>query len=94
MCTLLTIVSGACRADDLIRCSGGLVSSDMAAADFLKRCGEPASRSVSTQELQDQFGVKVGTLTTEIWSYDGDGKAPSMRVTVVDGRIQGIQQSK
>jgi hypothetical protein len=91
---LLVVMPGICWSDELLRCGSGLVSPDMSSADFLRRCGEPSSRSVSTQELQDAYGVRVGTMTTEIWRYDGDSNAPSMVVTVVDGRIQSIEQRK
>jgi hypothetical protein len=94
MCALVILLPRICTAGELIRCSGGLVSPNISVADFLQRCGAPASKSVSTQDLRDEYGVKVGTLTTEIWAYTGDTTAPSMTVTVVDGRVQSIEQNK
>ncbi len=94
VCALVILLPRICMAGELIRCSGGLVSPNVSAADFLQRCGEPGSRSVSTRDLRDEYGVKVGTLTTEIWAYPGDATAPSMTVTVVDGRVQSIDQGK
>lgn len=91
-CAILAIVPRICLSDDLIRCGGGLVSADMPAADFLTRCGKPSSQSASTQDLRDEYGVKVGTMTTEIWRYDGDSTVPRMTVTVVDGQIQSIER--
>jgi hypothetical protein len=94
MSALVVIAPGVCSSDELIRCGNSLVSTEMSAADLLSRCGRPTSQSVSTQELQDEYGTKVGTLTTETWRYDGDSKAPAMVVTIVDGQVQRIERSK
>jgi hypothetical protein len=66
----------------------------MSAGDFLSRCGKPSSQGVSTQDLWDEYGAKLGILTTETWRYDGNTAAPAMVVTVVDGQVQGIQRRK
>jgi hypothetical protein len=91
---LLAAVPSICSSGDLIRCGSGLVSTEISATELLNRCGEPSSRAVSTQDLRDEYGVKVGTLTTESWRYDGDTKAPRMTVTIVDGQIQSIERGK
>ncbi len=94
ICALLAVAPGTSSSDELFRCGGGIVSAGMSAADVLKRCGQPSFQSVSTQDLRDEYGAKVGTLTTETWRYDGDSTAPAMTVTVVDGEVQGIDRGK
>jgi Protein of unknown function (DUF2845) len=96
MCALLAMVTVPTigSSDDLIRCGSGIVSTGMSGAELIVRCGQPSYQSVSTQDLRDEYGTKVGTLTTEIWRYDGHSTAPAMTVTVVDGEVQGIERRK
>lgn len=91
---LLVIVPGVCRSDGFFRCGSWLVSADVSVAELLKKCGQPASQEVSTQEVRNEHGVKVGTSKTEIWRYDRGSAAAPMVVTIVDGQIQSIERGK
>jgi hypothetical protein len=94
MCALLVTVPGICASDEFFRCGSWLVSADMSVADLLKKCGKPSSQEVSTQDVRNEYGVKVGTSTTEIWRYDRGSRAAPMVVTIVDGQIQSMERGK
>ena len=91
-CVLLAAVPEIGFSGDLFHCGNWLVSAEMSAADLQYKCGTPASRAVSTQDLRDEYGVKVGTLTTEIWRYDASSSRVAMKITLVDGQIQSIER--
>jgi Protein of unknown function (DUF2845) len=94
ICALLAIVPGICMPDELFRCGIWLVSADMSVAELLTKCGKASSQQVSTQDVRNFYGVKVGTSTTEIWRYDRGTRAAPMIVTIVDGQIQSIKRGK
>src|SRR5579862_4693608 len=96
ICTLLVVAPGISRCDELFRCGSSLISTDLSAAELLKKCGEPTSREVSTQDVRTHVvgggTEKLGTTTTEIWHYGRGSAAGAMVVTVVDGKIQSIER--
>jgi hypothetical protein len=94
MCALLVIVPRVCLADGFFRCGSWLVSTDTSVADLLKKCGKPSSEEVSTQDVENKYGAKVGTSTTQIWRYDRDTRPGPLIVTIVDGRIQRMTRGK
>jgi hypothetical protein len=94
MCALLVIVPRICMSDGFFRCGSWLVSADTSVADLLNKCGKPSSQEVSTQDVRNEHGVKVGTSTTEIWRYNPGSRAAPMIVTIVDGQIQSIERGK
>jgi len=94
ICALLVMVPGTCMSDEFFRCGSWLVSADMSVAELLKKCGQPSSQQVSTQDVRNFYGVKVGTSTTEIWRYDRGSRAAPMIVTIVDGQIQNVERGK
>jgi len=91
ICALLVLVPGVCLSDGFYRCGSSLVSADMSVAELREKCGKPSSQQVSTQAARNEYGVKVGTSTTEIWRYERGSRAAPMIVTIVDGKIQSIQ---
>src|SRR5579862_454466 len=91
---LLVLMPGICAADGTFRCGSWLVSTDTSVADLLKKCGKPSSEEVSTQDVENKYGAKVGTSTTQIWRYDRDSRPGPLIVTIVDGRIQRMRRSK
>lgn len=94
MCALLAIVPGVCLADGFFRCGSWLVSTDTSVADLLKKCGKPSSEEVSTQDVENKYGAKVGTSTTQVWRYDRDSRPGPLIVTIVDGRVQRMKRGK
>ncbi|HEV2227875.1 MAG TPA: DUF2845 domain-containing protein [Steroidobacteraceae bacterium] len=94
ICALFVLVPGVSRSDEVFRCGSWLVSADVSVAELLKKCGKPFSQEVSTQDVHNKHGVKVGTSTTEIWRYDRGSQAAPMVVTIVDGQIQSIERGK
>jgi hypothetical protein len=91
---LLVVLPSVCRSDGFFRCGNSLVSADVSVAELLKKCGQPSSKEVSTHDVWNSHGVKVGTSTTETWRYDRGYSAPPMMVTIIDGRIQNIGEHK
>ena len=85
---LLVLAPGVCLADGNFRCGNYLVSADESVAGLVKKCGQPASRDVSTQDVHNDRGVKIATSTTEVWHYE------QMVVTIVDGQIQSIDRAR
>jgi hypothetical protein len=98
---LLSLVLLACvgaHADENFRCGKWIASSDMSIADLLAKCGEPTTRTSSTEDVltRNQHGLmqKTGETTVMIWTYDRGATAPPMVVTIVDGRIKSIDRKK
>jgi hypothetical protein len=93
---VLTPAVGVC--DELFRCGSWLVSNELSVAELLKKCGEPSSRQVSTEDMRSHAAgggtIKVGITTTELWRYDRGSTADAMLVTIVDGKIQSIERTK
>jgi len=90
----LVIVPGICMSDETCRCSSWLVSADISVSELLEKCGKPSSQQVATENVQNEYGVKVGTSTTEAWRYDRGSRAAPMVVTIVDGQIRSIERGK
>jgi hypothetical protein len=87
------------QADENFRCGKWIVSSDLPVAELLDKCGEPAQRERSTQDVlvrnqNTGLMIKVGETLTEVWTYDRGTTAPPMVVTVVDGRIRSIERGR
>jgi Protein of unknown function (DUF2845) len=94
MCALLVMVPKICLSDESFRCGNWIVSSDMSVADLLNKCGKPTSQELSTHDVFNSHGVKVGTSKTETWRYDRGSMAAAMIVTIVDGQIQSMERAK
>jgi hypothetical protein len=83
-----------CFSDGFYRCGNSLVSADSSVAELLKKCGKPSSQRAVTEDVYSPDHVKVGTTTTETWRYDRGTTAPPMIVTIIDGKIQSIDEGK
>ena len=97
ICTLLCVAPSVSECDELFRCGSSLVSTELSVAELLRKCGEPTSREVSTQDVRTHVvgggTEKLGTTTTEIWHYGRGSAAAAMVVTIVDGKIQSIERA-
>lgn len=87
------------RGDETFRCGQWLVSSELSVADLLTKCGEPAQRATSSEDVRvrnrnNGLMVTVGVTETQTWTYDRGKQAPRMVVTIVDGRIKSIVRAK
>jgi Protein of unknown function (DUF2845) len=91
---LLVIAPGVCLSDGFFRCGSSLVSADVSVAELRKKCGPPSSKNVATHGVRNSYGVRVGISTTEVWRYDRGYSAPAMVVTIIDGRVQSIDEAK
>jgi hypothetical protein len=94
ICAFLVTVPGLCISDETFRCGSWLVTADSSVSELLRKCGKPSSQQVSTQDVRNEHGVKVGTSTTEVWRYDRGSTAAAMIVTIVDGQIQSMERGK
>ncbi len=98
LCVLAVMTPGIATCDESFRCGQWLVTSDMAVAELLKKCGEPSSRQVSTEDVRAHVAgggsQKLGTTTREVWRYDRGSRAAAMIVTLVDGKIESIERGE
>jgi len=87
---------GVAASDESFRCGQWLVTSEMPVAELLKKCGEPSSRQVSTEDVRGHVAgggsEKLGTTTKEIWRYDRGSRAGAMIVTIIGGKIESIER--
>jgi hypothetical protein len=88
----LVLAPGLSRGDELFRCGKWLVSADMPVAELLQKCGQPASRKVTTQGVHAYNGALVGVTTIETWRFDRGPRAAAMIVTVIDGKIATVER--
>ena len=91
---LACVASDASRADESVRCGNSIVSSDQSVEELVEKCGEPASKKVTEDDIRvgNAGGGtrKVGTTITEVWTYDRGSRAFAMVVTITDGKIRSI----
>jgi hypothetical protein len=97
--TLALLLPAAATADENFRCGKWIASSDMTVADLLAKCGAPASKTRTTEDVlvrNQNTGLmrKTGETVIETWIYDRGGNAAPMAVTIVDGRIKSIERVK
>lgn len=90
----IMLVSSAARADEPMRCGSVLVSSQDTVATLVAKCGEPAKKDSRVEDVLRQVDggtMKVGTTTTERWTYQlTTGSLPRV-VVIVDGKIKSIE---
>ena len=88
---------GAAVADETFRCGQWIVTSEMTVAELRAKCGEPASRESSKQDVlvrnrNNGLMRRVGETVVETWTYNRGTQAAPMIVTIVDGRIKSIDR--
>jgi hypothetical protein len=94
---LLSVIlssAAAVQADDM-RCGASLISEDNTVAELVAKCGEPAEKRATTEDINRPGGpgrapLKVGTVVTEHWYYDRGNVGPRMVVTIIDGKIKSV----
>ena len=86
------------QADESMRCGKWVVTSAVSVGELLAKCGEPASKEVSTRDLygpgaQPGRTRKAGVSTTERWTFDRGSRSFRMIVTIVDGKVASIDRA-
>ncbi|HYL69767.1 MAG TPA: DUF2845 domain-containing protein [Candidatus Dormibacteraeota bacterium] len=98
ICTLAALLPVTAVSDEQFRCGQWLVSSDTPVAELLKKCGEPSSKEVSSEDVRTRVAgggtEKIGTATKEVWHYDRGSRAEPMIVTIIDGKIESMERGK
>jgi len=92
---LLAGLAGTTPAEELFRCGSWVISRDLSVAELRAKCGEPTSKTVSTEDVyaHGQHGTfKAGTTTIEHWVYQRGSGSFSMVVTITDGVITDIER--
>ena len=92
----LCMLAQAAAADESMRCGNWLISVPVTVSDLLSKCGEPATKDVSTQDVRGaaRGGASrlMGMTTTEKWTYQLDSQSLPMVVTIVDGKVTRIER--
>ncbi|MGH8198222.1 MAG: DUF2845 domain-containing protein [Steroidobacteraceae bacterium] len=86
-------------AAETFRCGQWIASPDMSVEELLEKCGAPTSKTV---EVIDVYGptvagagrVKRGKSTIEKWTYDRGSQSFAMVVTIVDGKLKGMERAE
>ena len=84
---------------ETFRCGQWIASPDMTVDELLQKCGAPTQQ---TSETVDVYGpsvsgggrIKRGTTTIEKWTYDRGSQAAPIVVTIVDGKIKGMERGE
>lgn len=81
-----------------MRCGSWIVTSDATLEELTNKCGAPATKDISTNDvyaprLNGKGTRKTGVTTTERWTYDRGPQAFRMIVTIVDGKIRSIERA-
>jgi hypothetical protein len=98
ICALAVLLPFKALSEEKFRCGQWLVSSDTSVAELLKKCGEPSSKEVSSEDVRTRVAgggtEKIGTATKEVWHYDRGSRAEPMIVTIIDGKIESMERGK
>ncbi len=88
----LSVAAGA----ETFRCGQWIASRDMTVAQLLEKCGEPTTKSVREEDIFAKSAGggthRIGTATVETWTYDRGSQSFAMVVTIVDGKIKGMER--
>ena len=94
-CVLVAVAPALARADDgYLRCEGGLVSSQSSVSELLQKCGSPASKEITNQDVRNERGVVIGSARIETWRYQRGAHSPAMVAIVADGKIQSLEDER
>ena len=98
ICALIALAPAAASSDELFRCGQSLVSTETTVADLLKKCGEPSSKEVSSEDVRTHVAgggtEKIGTAQKEVWHYDRGSRAEPMTVIIVDNKIESMEHAR
>lgn len=95
----LLSVCTAAPAEEAMRCGNSVVTTPISLEELLRKCGEPTSKEVSTEDIRTAgkpgaASRAIGTTTTEKWTYRSDAQSLPMIVTIIDGRVTKIERGK
>jgi hypothetical protein len=94
---VLSILPFAASAESM-RCGKWVVSETSSAAEILKKCGEPQKKDVSHEDVYTRNALgntnKIGVKVTERWRYQASNRVLPMLVTIVDGKVVGIERTE
>jgi hypothetical protein len=96
---LVLLLPVGAMADEPLRCGSWVVSLPTSVADLVKKCGEPAAKEVTTDDIRTSGRTGVasrvtGTTTTERWTYRTGSQSIPMVVTVIDGKVTKIERAR
>ncbi len=81
-----------------MRCGKWVVSETSSAAEILEKCGEPQQKDISHEDAYARnalgYNVKSGVTVTERWRYQASNRVLPMLVTIVDGKVVGIERTE
>jgi hypothetical protein len=81
-----------------MRCGKWVVSETASPAEILEKCGEPQQKDVSHEDVYARNSLgntnKVGVKVTERWRYQQSNRQLPMLVTIVDGKVIGIERTE
>lgn len=81
---------------ETFRCGQWIASKDMTVEELLEKCGEPTSKSVRHEDIYAKSAGggtnRIGTATIETWTYERGSQSFAMIVTIVDGKIKGMER--
>ena len=93
----LSILPFAASAESM-RCGKWVVSETSSAAEILEKCGEPQKKDISHEDVYTRNALgntnKIGVKVTERWRYQASNRVLPMLVTIVDGKIVGIERTE
>jgi hypothetical protein len=83
------LLSGVARADDSMRCPGGLVAVGVSARVVLEKCGSPTQQSRHYERRRTRYGWRE--LVIDTWSYDRGSYEFVRILTLSDGVLTAIE---
>jgi hypothetical protein len=83
---------------ETFRCGQWIASPDMSVEELLEKCGEPTTKTIEVVDTYARTAaggrIKTGTSTIETWTYDRGSQSFPMVVTILDGKIKGMERGK
>lgn len=83
---------------ETFRCGQWIASPDMSVGELLEKCGEPTTKNVEVVDTYARTAaggrIRTGTSTVETWTYERGPQSFTMVVTIVDGRIKGMERGE
>jgi hypothetical protein len=88
-------IPGTLCADESFRCGRWVVSAGSSPAELVEKCGPPTSKQAKTEDIRavGNNGIKVGTTTTETWTWVRPNAQP-MIATLVDGKLRSLDRGR
>jgi Protein of unknown function (DUF2845) len=90
----MALAAGPARADDSLRCDGGLVATGDTALDLLAKCGPPALREDRVVERAVVVGAfeRRDAAVVERWTYNFGPERFIQVVTLEGGKVRHVQR--